>query len=191
LRLTALAGVLFFFFGLEKRAERKLVKNSRAILLIDNSQRMCLGYRDTSNSPTSMSRAEQVATELANGKLVEELREKHDLIAYRFDQGDNPVEIASFARKPTPEEIAEAQVSQEDRLHQLVAESRPLVYAAMGVFAVSILAGVVSLGTRRKTRAKSDEPTSSALLVSMTTLIAAVIILATACLRSSEAGVLA
>jgi hypothetical protein len=191
LRLTALAGVLFFFFGLEKRAERKLVKNSRAILLIDTSQSMGLRDSDTSNSPTSMSRAEQVATELANGKLVEELREKHDVIAYRFDQGDNPVEIASFARKPTPEEIAEAQVSQEDRLHQLVAESRPLVYAAMGVFAVSILAGVVSLGTRRKTRAKSDEPTSWALLVSMTTLIAAVIILATACLRSSEAGVLA
>jgi hypothetical protein len=34
LRLLAFGGILFFFFGLEKRAERKLVKNSRAILLI-------------------------------------------------------------------------------------------------------------------------------------------------------------
>jgi hypothetical protein len=190
LRLTAFAGVLFFFFGLEKRAERKLVKNSRAILLIDTSQSMGLRDSDTSNSPTSMSRAEQVATELGNGKLVDELREKHDVIAYRFDQGDNPVEIASFPRKPTEEEIAESQVSQEDRLHQLVTESRPLVYIAAGVLAVSILAGIVALLTRKKTRTKSDEPTSWALLVSMTTLIAAVIILATACLRSSEAGIL-
>src|SRR4029450_4221056 len=40
LRLIAFVGILFFFFGLEKRAERKLVKNSRAILLIDTSQSM-------------------------------------------------------------------------------------------------------------------------------------------------------
>ena len=47
LRLVAFAGILFFFFGLEKRAERKLVKNSRAILLIDTSQSM--GLRDSDN----------------------------------------------------------------------------------------------------------------------------------------------
>ncbi|HMC10616.1 MAG TPA: hypothetical protein VKH44_04975, partial [Pirellulaceae bacterium] len=102
LRLLAFAGILFFFFGLEKRAERKVVKNSRAILLIDTSQSM--GLRDpseagSSNVPTAMSRVEQVAAELANGPLIERLREKHDVIAYRFDQGDNPVEIASFPRK--------------------------------------------------------------------------------------------
>src|SRR5688500_9658208 len=45
LRLVAFFGILFFFFGLEKRAERKLVKNSRAILLIDTSQSM--GLRDS------------------------------------------------------------------------------------------------------------------------------------------------
>ena len=79
LRLLAFAGILFFFFGLEKRAERKVVKNSRAILLIDTSQSM--GLRDppeagSSNAPATMSRVEQITTELANGPLIERLREK-------------------------------------------------------------------------------------------------------------------
>ena len=47
----AFVGILFFFFGLEKRAERKLVKNSRAILLIDTSQSMGLRDSDSSNVP--------------------------------------------------------------------------------------------------------------------------------------------
>src|SRR6476619_853963 len=64
LRLTAFTGVLFFFFGLEKRAERKLVKNSRAIMLIDTSQSMGLRDSDSSNVPAAMSRVEHVVAEL-------------------------------------------------------------------------------------------------------------------------------
>ena len=92
-----------------------------------------------------MSRVEQVAAELASGTLVEKLREKHDVIAYRFDQGDNPIEIASFPRKPTQAETAESQISEEDRLQQIVAESRWLVYVAAGVLALSLIAGLVYL----------------------------------------------
>ncbi len=40
LRLTALAGILIFFFGLEKQTERKLVKPSRVAVLVDTSQSM-------------------------------------------------------------------------------------------------------------------------------------------------------
>src|SRR6185295_19650717 len=83
LRLTAFVGILFFFFGLEKRAERKLVKNSRAILLIDTSQSMGLRDSDASNVPAAMSRLEHVVAELTSGTLVDKLREKHDVIAYR------------------------------------------------------------------------------------------------------------
>src|SRR5512137_2180300 len=44
LRVLAFLGVLFFFFTLEKRTERQLVKNSRIALLVDTSQSM--GLRD-------------------------------------------------------------------------------------------------------------------------------------------------
>src|SRR5262245_62158824 len=203
LRLCALAGILFYFFGLEKRAERKLVKNSRVLLLIDTSQSM--GLRDppeggATNVPASMSRVEQIAAELANGPLIQRLREKHDVVAYRFDQAENPIEVASFPRKPTQQEIAEAQVSEEDRLNRIVAESRWLVYVAASVFGVSIIAGLVYVLTRGQSRnvpgaraagTQPGESESWALLATMTTLIAALVILAVACLRGSEAGILA
>jgi hypothetical protein len=204
LRLFALAGILFYFFGLEKRAERKLVKNSRAILLIDTSQSM--GLRDPADSggTATTSRVEQIASELASGDFVERLREKHDVVAYRFDQAQNPVEIASFPRKPTAEEIAQSQVSEEDRLKQLVAESRWLLYVAAGLFVASLLAGVIYLATGGRSQSTSrtlarsasegrggGEPQSWALLVTMTASIAALVLVAVACLRASEAGPLA
>jgi hypothetical protein len=200
LRLVAFFGILFFFFGLEKRAERKLVKNSRAILLIDTSQSMGLRDSDSSNVPAAMSRVEHVAAELASGPLIEKLREKHDVIAYRFDQGENPVEIASYPRKPTAEETAETSVSEQSRLNQIVREARILVYVAAGILAVSLIAGLIYLFGRSRNAAEgvpyrggpaSGEQTSWALLVSMTTLIAAVVILAVASLRGSEVGPLA
>ena len=202
LRLVAFVGILFFFFGLEKRAERQLVKNSRAILLIDTSQSMGLRDSDSSNVPAAMSRAEHVAAELASGPLVERLREQHDVIAYRFDQGDNPIEIATYPRKPTKAETAAAQVSEEDRLRQIVSESRWLAYVGAGILAIAIIAGLVYIigGVRRAPQratptargsAPASEPTSWALLVCMTLLIAAAIVMATASLRGSEAGLLA
>lgn len=197
LRLIAFLGILFFFFGLEKRAERKLVKNSRAILLIDTSQSMGLRDSDSSNVPAAMSRAEHIAAELASKTFVEKLREQHDVVAYRFDKGENPVEIAAFPRKPTKAETAEAQVSEEDRLRQIVAESRWLVYVAAGILAISVVAGLVYLiGLRRNPAARASaaaggEPTSWALLVCMTLLIAAAVVLAVASLRGSEASLLA
>ncbi|MFM8253524.1 MAG: hypothetical protein ACKOBW_18205, partial [Planctomycetota bacterium] len=42
LRLTAFLGILFFFFDLERRTERRVVKDSRLLLLVDTSQSMGL-----------------------------------------------------------------------------------------------------------------------------------------------------
>jgi len=205
LRLVAFVGILFFFFGLEKRAERNLVKNSRAILLIDTSQSMGLRDSDSSNVPAAMMRVEHVAAELASGAFIEKLREKHDVIAYHFDQGDNPIEIATYPRKATKAETAEAQISEEDRLRQIASQSRWLAYVAAGILVASIVAGLVYLigGRKWSTRSASgqtargarglqkEEPTSWALLVCMTLLIAAAVVMATASLRGSEAGLLA
>lgn len=199
LRLVAFFGILSFFLGLEKRAHRQLIKPSRAILLIDTSQSMGLRDSDTNpTAPSAISRAEQIVQELQGGKLLENLREKHDVIAYRFDQEDHPIEVASLPRKPTPEERAGAALSQEDRLQQLIADSRPLLYAAAAVLAVSLLAGLTYLVGRasgrplsRRVHAAPEEPTSWALLLSLTTLLAAAVLVAVATLRAAEAGPLA
>ncbi len=194
LRLAAFAGVLFFFFGLEKRAERKLIKDSRAIVLIDTSQSM--GLRDSIDDAVHAagSRLEQVVSQLAGGSLIDQLREQHDVIAYRFDQADNPTEIASFPRKPRVD-ATNAERSEEERLRDSLAHSRQLALVAAAVLAVSVLAGLTYfLGSLRRPKpaATARTPTGEAqswlLLVGVVLLIAAAIIFATARLRVTEIG---
>ncbi len=91
LRLAALCGLLLFFLQIEKRSEQKLVKHSRAILLVDTSQSM--GLSDpTQNGQPPASRLVQVAAAL-EGPLLDQLRAAHDVIVYRFDQSDSPTEV--------------------------------------------------------------------------------------------------
>lgn len=203
LRLAALAGVLVYFFGLEKRTQRELVKPSRVLLLIDTSQSMGLRDSDTSNVPAAMSRLEQVVAELAEGTLLGQLRRQHDVLAYRFDQAEQPVEVAALPRLPPAEEQVDARQAEEARLRRLVTESRWLVYAAAGVLAISLASGGLGWWTsRRPARAAAnaslaqsgaahlpgEETPQWSLLVSLTTLLAALVLLAAASLRSSEAG---
>ncbi len=189
LRLAAFVGILFFFFNLEKRAERRLVKNSRAVLLVDTSQSMGLRDSDSSNVPAAASRIEQVEGEVARGTLIEKLREQHDVVVSRFDEGENPVEIASYPRKLTKEAASEDEQSEDDRLAQMLAESRIIAGIAGGVLAIAVIAGLVYLV--RGVRPVGGEQTSWALLVSMTALIAAAIVFAVANLRSPEISPLA
>lgn len=187
LRLAAFAGILFFFFNLEKRAERSLVKNSRAILLIDTSQSMALRDSDASNVPAGPSRMDLIVQELAKGELVSSLRQKHDVIAYRFDQGENPIEVASFPRIPSKGEATESDPSQQEQLVAALFQARILASVAGGLLAISLLAGLVYLIWGRVSR---GEQNSWALLVSIVTLLSAVVVLAVANLRSPEVNLL-
>ncbi len=189
LRVLAFLGVLFFFFNLEKRAERKIVKNSRAVLLVDTSQSMGLRDSDSSNVPAAQSRLEQVETQLARGELIEKLREKHDVVVSRFDEGENPVEIASYPKKITRDEASETEQSNKQRLETLLAEARWTAVIAGIVLALGLVAGFVYLVAGA--RAVGGEQTSWALLASMTLLIAAAVIFAVASLRAPEVNPLA
>jgi hypothetical protein len=189
LRLLAFLGVLFFFFNLEKRAERRIVKNSRAVLMVDTSQSMGLRDSDSSNVPAAQSRLEQVKEQLANGPLIEKLREKHDVIVSRFDEGDNPVEIAAYPKKITRDEASETQQTEQQRLDGLVSEARWTAAIAGVVLGLGLIAGLVYLVTGA--RPASGEQTSWALLASMTLLIASAVIFAVASLRAPEINPLA
>ncbi len=114
LRLLALAGILFYFFQLEKRTERQLVKNSRVLLLVDTSQSMGLpdkpasGDKATAGDSAGKTRIWQVVETLAGGGWLEQLRQKHDVVVYRFDQTSRPTEIASFAKRMSADVDADA-----------------------------------------------------------------------------------
>ncbi|MEX2174441.1 MAG: vWA domain-containing protein [Pirellulaceae bacterium] len=200
LRVLAFLGILFFFLNLEKRAERKLVKNSRAVILVDTSQSMGLRDSDSSNVPAA-SRIEFVQQELARGTLIEKLREKHDVVVSRFDEGENPVEIASYPRKVTPDEASQNQQTDAERWAQMLGEVRWTAGIAGIVLVGSLIAGLAYLvGNWRRGRPRNSagqatsalaEQTSWALLASMTLLIAAGVVLAVASLRSPQLNPLA
>lgn len=98
LRLAALLGVLVYFFNLEKRAERQLVKNSRVVLLVDTSQSMGLHDGLAGGGAESRTRIREVIETLSGGGLLERLRQQHDVVVYRFDQGTRPAEVAAFSK---------------------------------------------------------------------------------------------
>lgn len=202
LRLTALGGVLFYFLQFERRTERELVKPSRALVVVDTSQSM--GMRDGGEGPSGApvgsgpSRAELVAQELSrtDGSPLARLREKHELVVYRFDEGENPVEVASLPRLPAKDAQSE-DASADERFRQTLAESRWLAVVSGGLLLLAAGAGLVHafFGPRVVSRAQASasgwvggEKESWSLLAAMVLLIASAIVLAAANLRAPDIG---
>ncbi len=98
LRLLALLGVLAYFLELEKRSERKVIHNSRAIVLVDTSLSMGLHDSDSSSVPATPNRLEQVVAVLDAGGLISKLRQNNDVILARFDTDTS--RIVSLAKLP-------------------------------------------------------------------------------------------
>lgn len=183
LRLLAFASVLFYFFNLEKRTERQLVKNSRVILLVDTSQSMGLQDAPSPAGAEGKSRIQQVVAELAAGQLVEQLRRRHDVVVYRFDQTSRPTEIASFAKRVAADADAAA-VSVEDAFRRSLREARRVAVVAgaalfLGVFFVLVFAFVVR-------RAPNPEHGSWTLPAGVFALILGLVVLAVGSLRNPD-----
>ena len=83
--------------------------------------------------------------ELASRTFVEKLREQHDVIAYRFDRGETPIEIAAYPRKPTKAETDAALTpAMVQRLRALVVGLATRVMRGHFLFGWSIGAGGAS-----------------------------------------------
>jgi hypothetical protein len=183
LRFLALAGLLLFFFQLEKRSERQIVQNSRVALLADTSQSMGLRDSQPGSSSAGPSRSEQLAAELKQGPLIESLRKEHDVTVYRFDQTDAPVEVAAYTRLAPQEETGAGTVSAA--LAAALRESRWL--AGVGVALLLIAAGGFGIHFARP-RSRDEQANAWGLLVGMVASIAALVLFATANLRHPEIG---
>lgn len=189
LRVLAFIGLLVFFLNLEKRSERKIVKNSRAVLLIDTSQSMGLQDADSTSIPAAPSRIEHIVAELSQGDMLNALRKKHDVVAYRFDQDAKPSEIASFPKLVSGEDAPGDQAVSLDRLAGSLTDARRWATVAGGLFVFSLLAGGCTLFARLANA--KPESVSWMLLASTSFLLASVGVLALASLRNSELHLLA
>ncbi|MEX2112752.1 MAG: vWA domain-containing protein [Pirellulales bacterium] len=103
LRVAALVGLLGFYLNLEKRTERKVVHNSRVLLMVDTSLSMGLHDLTASAVPATPNRLDQVVSVLDQGKLIDELSKKHDVTLFRFDT--DVTQVSAFPKvtsEPTP-----------------------------------------------------------------------------------------
>ena len=188
LRVTAFAGILFYFFDLERKAEQTKVNDSRIICLVDTSQSMAMRDARGKHSPSEPRRIDDVIGLLKSQKFIDKFREKHNVVVYRFDEQPQPTEVASYPRHPRNPEGDDASAMLRRRQERELEESRKTAMVAAVVLGISFLAGVFYLGTRRTRVAK---PTSWMLLIAMVTLIASLVILAVANLRHPNIGVMA
>ena len=188
LRLSAFLGILIFFLNLEKRSERQLVKNSRALLLIDTSQSMGLHDSDASQSSNGPSRIDHVIHELQTGAFLASLRTNHDVIAYRFDQGAKPIEFASFPKLVKPSRQTAPEEKKDDRQAAALRQSQTLALIAVGALAFALVTGVLHLRTGTTRRAHTEN--SWFLLASMLLLIISLVFFGVADLRSPDTSLL-
>jgi hypothetical protein len=91
LRFVALAGLLVFFLGVERRTTREVVHNSQVAVLVDVSQSMALNEGEAGENAKPVSRMDEVVSTLTKSPLVEELRMSHDVHVARFDKEVQPV----------------------------------------------------------------------------------------------------
>lgn len=88
LRTLALAGLLVFFLGIERRTTREITHNSQVAMLVDVSQSMGIGDSPASGGET---RVAEVVRTLAESPLIGDLQLRHDVNVARFDREVEPV----------------------------------------------------------------------------------------------------
>ncbi len=189
LRLAAIAGLIFFFFQLERRTDREFVANSRVVVMIDTSQSMSLRDAAGGSASATQGRMDAIVAEFSQGTLLGDLRKKHDVVVCRFDQSDQPTELATFPK------IAESteSISIEETLVSRLASIREARWLYGVALALLLLAAVLAFmyfvrsAARRPMAGRPDPGIQSwELLVAVGLLIVAIVFGAVANLRHLE-----
>jgi hypothetical protein len=188
LRVTAFAGILFFFLDLERGVERTLTTDSRIALLLDVSQSMSIQDPGPQSGVAGSSRSEQMCNALAESDVLRELRQHHAVTVYRYGESAIPEKLTSYS-KIQQVEVGDGNESQQEELKKVEESSRNVAYAGVGLAGLALLAIIVYLLFGRSSR--QGEGGSWALLVAMVAAIAAVTVLAVASLRAPHTNVLA
>ena len=178
LRLLAFTAILFYFLGLEKRSARRLVRPSRALLLVDTSQSMGL---PAATATGTITRIESVIQELKTGSFVKQLRDQHEVVVYRFDEGKQPVKVAAFPRQQTLQTDSASDAVGEAPLGM----ARYLAWTGCVLVGLAFVAGVWHFMVER--RRLTTEATYWSLLLATVSAIAGLLFFSVANLRHPDA----
>lgn len=184
LRVLAFVGLLIFLMDLQKRTEQKLVRNSRFAVVVDASQSMGIVDMPLADS-SKESRIAAVVRAFSQTGFLADLRKKHDVTVYRFDETNLPSEVATFAQ--TGSVAGDVDTVDEELLRSAaLSEVRSFWKIAAGMFGLAAVALLLNLVLGSLVRTAEGE--SWALLVSVFALVVGVVLVAVANLRQPEYG---
>lgn len=147
LRVAAFAGLLLYFLQFDKRTEQRIVRDSRVAVLVDTSLSMSQpGTPSSIGITNTQSRAEEVASLLAQSDFLKRLSAKHQLAVYRFDQLARPALLGAVAKSGGPSTL-ENDAGAGPSASQLT-DARRRMLAACIVGGVALLMLIVSLGAQ-------------------------------------------
>jgi hypothetical protein len=145
LRLIAFVGLLLVYLQPQWRNESDTVHNSRVVLAVDTSLSMGLtdNDHDGSSDPQERSRLENVVAALDNGRLIDQLREKHDTVVVRFDQQAD--RVATLAKTSAPASPRTATTAEVPRVSDT---ARWLFYGGVASLALCVVCAACYLALR-------------------------------------------
>lgn len=165
LRLVVLVALVFFFLGLQRRAQQRVTRSSEVAILVDTSQSMSLAASsDPSTEP--MSRAALAARMLGESELLKELESQHRVTVYAFDQESEPRELESRVAIETVDRLSDrtdGDATRPDRLAMLGA------LCAVGMLLLSLASLILAIGGRAD--AIGGPLVSAAILLPITALL--------------------
>ncbi|WP_353620769.1 VWA domain-containing protein [Stieleria mannarensis] len=137
LRITIIVALLFFFFDLQRRTQREVLRPSEVVVLVDTSQSMSLAESDTLGSE---SRAKRAAEILADNDLVNRLGQQHRVSVYSFGDAPEPLLLQTNGGN------TETALQAEESVDEVAPPRRPSPVAIIGMILLGI-AFVLSLSS--------------------------------------------
>ncbi|MCH5372831.1 MAG: metal ABC transporter permease, partial [Planctomycetes bacterium] len=142
LRVATVLALVFFFFDLQRRAQRMVTRPSEVAILVDTSQSMSL---PADLGVGSASRSERAAELLASTDLLNQLATEHRVSVYAFGDQVEPRLIESLGGEVTPGD--EAAAGTDSQGENAVAVLGGLLIAAGLLLAlISLLVGAAGRG---------------------------------------------
>lgn len=180
LRLLAIVGILVFFLDLQKRSEQILTRPSKVAVLVDTSLSMTMPQIDEDSrlgmQDTAATRIASVHELFKTSPLLNDLRSKHDVTVYRFDQSSRPSPIANF-----PKPVEKASQTNDSRL-AVWQTARNVAWVGTFICGIAFVALIVGLLMRR--RYDSSNFVAYASMFSVVAIIIGFVTVATAVLRT-------
>lgn len=142
LRLITIAAIVFFFFGLQRRAQQRVTRTSEVAILVDTSQSMSLPGSSNIGATTA-TRSARAAAMVGESALLSELEKSHRVTVYAFDDDAEPreLETRSIASEVSQEQIDQNGVQPEREVSRIaILGALCLVGMVLLAFASFILA---------------------------------------------------